>query len=160
YNPLGGGMPHPLAKGDFTGDGKLDLAVLNADNSSLSVLLGKGDGTFADPIQLSIGLAPTSLVAGDFTGDGRLDLVVADPHGTGCVLLLPGNGDRTFAAPLAYAAGYYPYRLATGDFNGDGRLDLVTDGGSPDLAIGGPGTRFGVSVLLADPRGGFQAPTT
>src|SRR5262245_25202136 len=152
YSSMGGGSVHPLVRGDFNGDGTLDLAVLNDDNSSVALLLGKGDGTFADAVTFNVGYYPTGMVAGDFTGDSKLDLVVADPQGSGGVLLLPGHGDGTFGAPLSYAAGYFPYHLAAGDFNGDGRLDLATDGGT--------GTGFGVSILLADPRGGFQAPTT
>ena len=32
--------------GDFNGDGKLDLVVTNQYSSTVSVLLGNGDGTF------------------------------------------------------------------------------------------------------------------
>jgi hypothetical protein len=64
---------------DFNGDGKLDIATANNDaTSSVSVLLGNGNGTFQAPIQLaSGGLNPTAIAAGDFNGDGRTDLVAA-----------------------------------------------------------------------------------
>ena len=32
--------------GDFTGDGRTDLAVANDGSNDVSVLLGNGDGTF------------------------------------------------------------------------------------------------------------------
>lgn len=38
--------PIGMATADFNGDGKLDLAVGNAGSSSVSVFLGKGNGTF------------------------------------------------------------------------------------------------------------------
>ncbi|HMF19458.1 MAG TPA: VCBS repeat-containing protein [Gemmataceae bacterium] len=80
-----GVQPVALAKGDFNGDGKLDLAVANNGDSSfggndpggVSILLGNGDGTFQNPINYQVGVAPTAIVAGDLNHDGRLDLVVA-----------------------------------------------------------------------------------
>ena len=43
-----GDGPDSVAVGDFNGDGKADLAVANAASDNVSVLLGKGDGTFQD----------------------------------------------------------------------------------------------------------------
>src|SRR6266568_1354971 len=45
----GGGFPWYIAEGDFNGDGKLDLAVTNYSDNSVSLLLGNGDGTFQAP---------------------------------------------------------------------------------------------------------------
>jgi len=39
--------PQAAAVGDFNGDGNLDLAVVNSNTNTVSILLGKGDGTFA-----------------------------------------------------------------------------------------------------------------
>ncbi len=74
--------------GDFNGDGKPDLAAANSGsrddssgaftNSSVSVLLGKGDGTFQAPVNFDAGAFPRSVVAGDFNGDGKPDLAVAN----------------------------------------------------------------------------------
>jgi len=44
-----GNAPASVAIGDFNRDGKRDLAVANRDSSTVSVLLGHGDGTFAQP---------------------------------------------------------------------------------------------------------------
>src|SRR5262245_29039428 len=41
-----GANAQPVLTGDFNGDGKLDIAVANFGDSTVSVLLGNGDGTF------------------------------------------------------------------------------------------------------------------
>jgi hypothetical protein len=135
--------------GDFNRDGAIDLAVANAGNSSVSVFLGRGDGTFADPTNLLVGTGIGAVAAGDFNGDGKPDLVAADA-GSNAALLLKGNGDGTFQNPLSFAAGQSPSALAVGDFNGDGK---------PDLAVISSWNNT-VSVLLNDGAGGFRAPAT
>ena len=73
-----GTAPDALVAGDFTGDGRTDLAVANSGSNDVSVLLGNGDGTFRDQATYPVGTDPVALVAGDFTGDGRTDLAVAN----------------------------------------------------------------------------------
>src|SRR5437660_5265487 len=52
-----GSSPRSVAVGDFNGDGILDLVVANNTypNSSVSVLLGNGDGTFQPAQSLAAG---------------------------------------------------------------------------------------------------------
>src|SRR5437867_2161535 len=68
-----GGAPQALALGDFNGDGNTDLVTAN-ENSTVSVLLGKGDGTFQPARNYGVGYYPTALALGDFNGDGNTDL--------------------------------------------------------------------------------------
>jgi hypothetical protein len=81
-----------MVLGDFNGDGKLDVALLSNSSSSydINVYLGKGDGTFANPLVYSAPAgAGVSLAAGDFNGDGRTDLVVGSADGvTNAVVFL------------------------------------------------------------------------
>src|SRR6185503_12092751 len=77
-----GNLPRSVAVGDFNEDGKLDLTTANMGDytpsalPSVSVLLGKGDGTFESVKSLpSIGSAQ-SVAVGDFNADGHLDLGV------------------------------------------------------------------------------------
>jgi hypothetical protein len=130
-----------LVAGDFNGDGKLDLAV--STGATLSILLGKGDGTFNVTTFPTTAQFVGTLVVGDFNGDGKLDLAFPDPfHNLVHVLL--GNGDGTFTEVSTTAVGTDPVWAAAGDFNGDGKLDLAVvnrAGGNVSILLGnGDGT--------------------
>lgn len=45
-NPATGNSPSSVAVGDFNGDGKLDIAAVNQQNNTVTILAGNGDGTF------------------------------------------------------------------------------------------------------------------
>src|SRR5207245_2183370 len=59
--------------GDFNGDGIPDLTVANAGSRTVTVLLGKGDGTFGAARSYTAGNGARSVAVGDFDGDGHLD---------------------------------------------------------------------------------------
>jgi hypothetical protein len=140
-----------IVAGDFTGAGKLDLAVANNPNGpgTVSVLLGNGDGTFQKAQAYAVGTNPFSLAVGDFAGDGKLDLAVADA-GSDTVSILRGNGDGTFKPSVSYPVGTYPTYIAVGDFRHNGRLDLAVGHSAQ------PGSMAMVSVLLNNGDGTFQ----
>jgi len=138
--------PDSAAVGDFNGDGKLDLAVANEGSNNVSILLGKGDGTFQAAVDYGAGSNPSSVAVGDFRDDGKLDLVVAN-DGSDNVSILLGNGDGTFQAAVNYGVGSAPTSVAVGDFNGDGKLDLAV--------VNELSNNF--SILLGNGDGTFQA---
>ena len=114
---------------DFNGDGKLDMAVAEQyyPNGQVSVELGKGDGTFRQPIVsalTSTAGSPNLMLAADFNGDGKSDLIVEDNNGSGFQVLL-GRGDGSFGTPIDTALSYSLLSFAVGDFNKDGKSDLV-----------------------------------
>ena len=71
-----GSLPYSLAVGDFNGDGISDLAVTLQSGAGLSILLGRGDGTFAPAVPYPTGNFSSSIVAADFNHDGKTDLAV------------------------------------------------------------------------------------
>ena len=80
-----------MTMGDFNNDGKLDLAVANYHDNTITLLLGNGDGTFTQPSgsPYAVGEGPSAIAAADFNGDGKLDLAVANIlDGTGTVSIL------------------------------------------------------------------------
>ena len=96
------------------------------NSNNVSVLLGKGDGTFQTQKTYAVGNGPNSVAVGDFNGDGKADLAVANYDNNVSVLL--GNGDGTFQTQTTYAVGNGPRSVAVGDFNGDGKADLAVAG--------------------------------
>jgi uncharacterized protein (TIGR03437 family) len=118
---------------DLNHDGVLDIAMVSLDQK-VTVLLGKGDGTFRTSAQYSVGTGPggaygpgggsgQAIAIADFNGDGNPDIAVGGTTG-----ILLGNGDGTFRAgsPLpAAASGTLIWTFAAGDLNGDGKMDLV-----------------------------------
>ena len=129
-----GTSPIYVAVGDFRGVGKLDLAVTNSADNTISILLGNGDGTFSPtpptlPPTYPTGTEPFGVAIGDFNGDGVADLAATNYNSgsTGTVSVLLGDGTGAFTAETGspYTVGNGPTRLAAGDFNGDGIADLA-----------------------------------
>ena len=134
---LGAATTYPVAMGptsvaiaDFRHNGKLDLAVTNANSGTVSILLGNGDGTFQQALNYNAGFGPVGITIGDFNGDGKPDIAVTNQQYTTFTVLL-NRGDGTFLPPTSYGGANYGggTSIVNEDFDNDRTLDLaVSDG--------------------------------
>jgi hypothetical protein len=164
-----GKAPQALAVGDFNGDGNLD--IVTADSGDITLLFGKGNGTFKNPpVTLTLPnvvanqdpQAPVAVAVGDFNHDGKLDLAVTAEASfvggqKGFLDVLLGHGDGTFTigsvTPINSSS---PLSLALADFNGDGNLDAVAGNFVDRVGVPGGG---GISVLSGKGDGTLQEGT-
>ena len=152
-----GTQPVSVSVGDFNGDGKLDLAVVNAGDNNVSVLLnttapGAATPSFGSPQIFGVGTNPAFLADADLNGDGKLDLAVVNNDSAGTVSVLlnttpTGATTVSFANHFDFAVGTHPTGLAIGDLNGDGVPDLaVVNHGDSTVSVLLNGTSPGNSV--------------
>jgi hypothetical protein len=146
-SPLGP-IERYLRPADFDGDGRVDLASLSADGTTLSVLHNTADGLSTIDASVPGLAAARQLQAADWDGDGKADLL---GHDGDVLKVWLGRGDATFADPVTLGAALR--YLEPADFDGDGKPDLavLTDdathlvfsrntsaAGVPSLAAGQP----------------------
>ncbi len=144
-----GPTPAGVGVGDFNGDGKLDLVLVNQADRTITVVLGRGNGTFGAPITSTTSVPPAgpgTVFVGDFNGDHKLDIAF-DASGTSVAL---GNGDGTFGPTVNYSVPGSGGMVGIADVNGDGKLDLVY---SYEVSL----TDF-AAVFLGNGDGSFQPP--
>jgi hypothetical protein len=124
--------------GDFNGDGRDDIARLDA--AGIWVLISAMDGVGTTGFTNVSGLYPASpnfgndpdrwkILVGDFNADGKADFIRLDATG---YWLFTSNGDGTFTPtansyPAGPNFGALPnnWQIIQGDFNGDGRTDFA-----------------------------------
>ena len=113
-----------VALGDLTGDGKADLALVASNDADedylLSVLVNRGDGTFAPRHDYPTGALPRTLAIADVDVDGRLDVVTGNYASLSVFLNRSGTFQRR---------DYWTdvgNDVAVADLNGDRRPDVAT----------------------------------
>jgi len=136
---------------DFNKDGFQDIAVANAEDSSVTILLGNGKGKFtqAEGSPFFSNRYPNDIVIADFDKDGNLDLGIANTE-VSFLTVLSGNGKGQFQqvvkSPFIVNAKPHTHGIATGDFNGDGNLDLATESWRVDSVL----------TIFGDGKGNFD----
>lgn len=155
------GFP-PVVAADLNHDGKADLVMVNAMGdplltpvTSISVLLGNGDGTFQPAEILPDGGAgvPIAVTVADVNGDGAPDIITCNynfklglSNEPASISVFLNNGNGTFAPAKYYAhVGGALTSVVVGDF--DGHPDIVA------------GSVFGQIILMpGNGDGTFGAP--
>jgi|GEM_PF-1702372 len=149
-----GNTPQGITTADLNGDGKLDLAVANSGDDTVTILLGNGNGAFTTKSTPSAGTSANWIAVGDFNGDGKLDLAVANSGSPGPagVTILIGNGDGTYTRGDSLTTGDDPFAITTADFNGDGHLDLAVSNANDNtitVFLGNGNGTFGTGATYA-----------
>jgi hypothetical protein len=158
----------PFLVQDIDGDGKPDIALLEAEPTTSSawefaVLLNDGSGHFGAPVRTPVsdfGPPPSGYALGDFRNTGRPDLIAWEQsyQGTGDpnLAFFPnigggqfGRGRFTAFNPNQLSGGI----LTTGDFNGDGKLDFVL---ATSLSTGSAQTASQLVFFKGNGDGTFQ----
>jgi hypothetical protein len=155
-----GKVPTFLARQDYPISGYTVVADINGDGipdivaemgSTISTLLGKGDGTFRVGPTSQPGMIIGGFVLIDLNGDGYPDAVMSAAGGGTGIGISFGNGDGSFQPAVNYPGGdKYLGQVAVGDFNGDGIPDVVIpDDQGVWLFTGKGGGVFNPGVLVS-----------
>jgi Flp pilus assembly secretin CpaC len=167
-----GQLPVAVVAQDFNNDAKLDLAVANQTDSSISIFLNNDNGNFTaatgSPIQLGTNeLQPSAIASAIFRATDAThlvqpaDLVIANSgSNTVSVLLGTQNLDGTFAGATGspFATGAQPSAVVIADFNGDGNLDIaVSNQGDSTISVF---QGDGLGGFVPFPKSPFVLPTT
>jgi hypothetical protein len=153
--------PRAVATGDLNQDGRVDLVVGNGgvyydlQSSSISVLIGNGDGTFQAERRYMTSASPRELALGDFNEDGHVDVAVTT-FDSGTVSLFAGAGDGGLVPLASVSTGPRPQGMTAADLDGDGHLDLAVAIYGPDLNI--PPPRGQLVLLPGRGDGSFGSP--
>lgn len=109
---------------DLNQDGITDLVTTNMGSNTLSILLGNGDGTFRDQMQLHVCREPRSMAVGLFNRDQYPDVVLAC-SGSDEIAVLFGRADGKLDEGPQYPVHRTPVAVTSGDLNSDHVPDLV-----------------------------------
>ena len=133
------GVPALFSWGDVDGDGRLDLAAVNADG--LQLLVNAGDGRFEDVTE-RVGLAEVGDVTlalwADYDADGQLDLFVGARAGASRLFHNEGGVFVDMGAASGFSSEGAVRSASWLDHDGDGHLDLFVvteEGNALDTAL-------------------------
>jgi len=149
--------PGTVTMGDVNGDGKTDVVTANGSSDpnggvefldSVSVLLGRGDGTmrpsrtYSVKDRFSLERYFITVRIGDVNGDRKPDLVTANLGDEWAMTVLVNGGNGTFRRHFDYGHRDYTSEdvgqgsevVALGDLNGDRKLD-VAEARSDEISV-------------------------
>ncbi len=138
-NILLDGYTYFMEVADFNGDGKIDVAVPDWENSVIAVYQNSstaGSISFVDDVDFDVTLTSTDLSMGDvelamadLNGDGLMDIVTTDePAGGGTTKTASILENTSSGGSLSFATKVdmvVPGGVELGDLNGDGLPEMV-----------------------------------
>jgi VCBS repeat protein len=158
YVPVGKHPYQRIRVGDLNGDGNADIVSPNLDGNNVTILLGDGKGTFAQPpgSPFPCGDSPFNVAVGDVNADGRADLAIvnspsstSDGSGRDGLTVLLGDGRGRFR-PMPgtpFPMDRFPNLVAIGDIDGDKTGDIAVS--NPD------GDR--ITIFIMDRKGALAS---
>jgi hypothetical protein len=151
-----GAEASPNESGDLDNDGEIDGAIVNSSSSTVSIVLGNGDGSFAPQVTYATGTGSHGIALLDANGDAAWDYVTT-AYSSGNLRLRLNNGSGAFGSPTTFdGGGNGEWPIAAGDFNNDGIMDLVAglaDSQQVAILLGVGNGTFGTPAPFA--AGGF-----
>ncbi len=131
-----GNSPNGVSISDLNGDGKPDMAVVNATDNTVSVFKNNcaiGTMTFAPGVSLGTGIRPAGVALGGIGGDGKPDLVTANSDDASVSILKNQTNAGSSCVEIDVLGNHIS--IANGDV-------------SPSLA---DGTDFGAAGITTSP---------
>jgi len=129
-----GNGPISVAIADLNGDGRLDIAVANSNDNTVSVFFnttptGATTPSFTAKTDFATGSTPYYVAIANLNGDGKPDIITANPNSNNISVLLNttsrGASVPSFSAKTDFSTGSSCRWIAIDDFNGDGKLDIA-----------------------------------
>jgi hypothetical protein len=160
-------MPSAIAQGVFRPATAIkDLVTCNWEDSTVSVFLGNGDGSFQTADLYSVATNPRDVVIADIDRDTYDDIIVASqgtPHtspptaGRVTILLNDRNGIFNNRAPVVLTGvGETPVGVEAVDFDGDPAADF--DLAVVNLGSTAPPSQGDLVIVYNDSAGGGSPP--
>jgi hypothetical protein len=137
-----------VAVSDLDNDSILDLVVRRYPEQMVRVYLGRGDGTFGEPMDYETdsetGRELRWIAVADLNGDSYPDVATVSFLGVVSVLINQGGG--TFSKEAELDIGGEPWIIRAVDVDGDAAVDLLV----------GPTGSANLGLLTNDRSGGFE----
>ena len=157
-----GYIPNDVAAADFSGDGRLDLAVANwlSNTGSIDPQLPNGRFASAPVYQALPNLLPLDSTSADFDGDGLPDMaldaidITSERKDRVAIMHNTGGGKMQFASALLTGTDSHAKSVIAADLNGDGHPDLAW---TPEIFTV---ATYPVAVAFNHGDGTFAATTT